>query len=98
MDSIVWGCHPGQTGATTAPCPSAADEHGLPCRAKLSPMKPARRYQGPGRSQTILQSSALPPSKAVRPIELLAARKSVSKTSADDQEEATANRSYVGID
>ncbi len=50
-------------------------------------MKTARRYQGPGRSQTRLKSGVLLQSKAMRPTELLAARKSVSKTSVDDDDE-----------
>jgi hypothetical protein len=56
-------------------------------------MKIARRSQDPGRSQTRLQSSALLQNDAVRTIQLLTTRKSMSKTSADDEEQVAADRS-----
>jgi hypothetical protein len=58
-------------------------------------MKTARRYQGPGRSQTRLQSSALLQSNAVRLIELLTAPKSVSMTLEDDEEQMTSRSSRI---
>ena len=81
----MWGCRRSRTGANIAPCPSGAYEHGLRSTANSSPMKTARRYQGPGRSQMRRQSSALLQNNPVPLIELSTGRKSMSKTSVNNE-------------
>src|SRR6266487_609736 len=97
MDSRGWGYHPGQKRATIAPCPWGADERELLCTAMSSPMKTRRPWRGPGRSQMRLQLTALLQTNALPLIDILAARKRMSKTSADDQAEATCSRAYVAF-